>query len=266
MSHPGLTNQLPDKLPHKCSQIINNNDKMRMRPTPLHNVLGVSSSNAVACSSCVVVCGVSQGPQEGHNIYPLQCTPAVHSVMVQSEHRGIRDNANRAPIVSGLGSNPHLQIFKNGKWSMVFCKHVAIFTSDGVFFFRCWREMRLLCSPGASLPFLSHWGLYGNAICGASERAVQLPAPLRQELTAETSEQAGGQDSPLSDGCFLLALIDQRQSPPAVCHILTKWITDKSVGGNCSGDLTTSLRPQHSQMTSACLCITSPQLRVQAAF
>lgn len=58
LSHPGLTNQLPNKLPHKCSQIINNNYKMRVRPTPLHNLLGVSSSNAVACSSCVVVWGL----------------------------------------------------------------------------------------------------------------------------------------------------------------------------------------------------------------
>lgn len=55
------------------------------------------------------------------------------------------------------------------------------------------------------------------------KRATQSPALLRRGgglwgwkggcLTAETSEQAGGQDSPLSDGCFLLALIDQRQSP-----------------------------------------------------
>lgn len=131
--------------------------------------------------------------------------------------------------------------------------------------FRCRRETRLLCSPPVSLPFPSHSGLYGNAVCGASQRAAQFPAPLRQELTAETSEQAGGQDSPLSDGCCLLALIDQRQSPPAVCHILTKWITGKSVGADCSGDLTTSPRPQHSQMTPARLCMTLLQLRVQAA-
>lgn len=121
--------------------------------------------------------------------------------------------------------------------------------------FRCWRKMCLLCSLQVSLPFLFYWGLYGKAICGVSERAAQLPAPLRQGLTAETSEQAGGQDSPLSDGCFLLALIDQRQSPPTVCHILTKWITDKSAGGNCSSDLTTSLRPWCSQVTSAWLCL-----------
>lgn len=83
------------------------------------------------------------------------------------------------------------------------------------------------------------------------KRGTQLPAPLRQGLTAETSEQAGGQGSPLSDGCFLLALIDQRQSPPTVCHILAKWITDKSAGDNCSTDLTTSPGPQCSQVTSA---------------
>lgn len=124
--------------------------------------------------------------------------------------------------------------------------------------------MQLLCSPRVSLPFLPYWGWYGKVICGASERASPLPAPLRQELTAETSEQAGGQGSLLSDGYFALALIDLRQSPPAVCHILTKWITDKSVKADCSGDLTTSLRPQHSQMTSAWLCVTSPQLRVRA--
>lgn len=69
---------------------------------------------------------------------------------------------------------------------------------------------------------------------------VQSPAPLTQGLTAETSEQAGGQGSPLSDGCFLLALIDQRQSPPTVCHISAKWITDRA---HCSTDITTSLRP-----------------------
>lgn len=125
--------------------------------------------------------------------------------------------------------------------------------------------MRLLCSPPVSLPFLSHWGLYGKAICGASERAAQLPAPLRQRLTAETSEQAGGQDSPLSDGCFLLALIDQRQSPPTVCHISAKWITDKSAGADCSTDLTTSLRPQCSQVTSAWHCVAAAPMTIQAS-
>lgn len=127
--------------------------------------------------------------------------------------------------------------------------------------FRCRREMCLLCSPRMSLPFLSYWGWYGKAICGASERAAQLPAPLRQGLTAETSEQAGGQGSPLSDGCFLLALIDQRQSPPTVCHISAKWITDKSAGANCSTDLTTSLRPQCSQVTSAWHRVTAAATR-----
>lgn len=115
--------------------------------------------------------------------------------------------------------------------------------------------MCLICSLRVSLPFLFYWVLYGNAICGVSERAAQLPAPLRQGLTAETSEQAGGQDSLLSDGCFLLALIDQRQSPPTVCHILTKWITDKSAGANCSTDLTTPVRPWCGQVTSAWLCL-----------
>ena len=127
--------------------------------------------------------------------------------------------------------------------------------------FRCRREMCLLCSPRMSLPFLSYWGWYGKAICGASERAAQLPAPLRQGLTAETSEQAGGQGSPLSDGCFLLALIDQRQSPPTVCHISAKWITDKSARANCSTDLTTSLRPQCSQVTSAWHRVTAAATR-----
>lgn len=69
----------------------------------------------------------------------------------------------------------------------------------------------------------------------ASERAAPLAAPLRRQLTAETSEQAGGQDGLLSDGRFSLALVDQRQSPPpAACHVLTKRITDKSVGADCS--------------------------------
>lgn len=90
-----------------------------------------------------------------------------------------------------------------------------------------------------------------KAICVAFERPAKLPAPLSQGLTAETSEQAGGQDSPLSDGCILLTLIDQGQSPPTECHILTKWITDKSAEANCSSDLTTSLRPRCSQVTSA---------------
>lgn len=127
--------------------------------------------------------------------------------------------------------------------------------------FRCWSEMCLLCSLRVSLPFLSYWGWYGKAICGASERAAQLPAPLRQGLTAETSEQAGGQGSLLSDGYFLLTLIDRRQSPPTVCHIWAKWITDKSAGANCPTDLTTSLRPQCSQVTSAWHCITAAATR-----
>lgn len=75
-------------------------------------------------------------------------------------------------------------------------------------------------------------------------RAAPLPAPLRRELTAETSQNAGGQDSLLSDAAFLLALVDQRHSPPrAACHVLTKRITDKSVGADCSGSLSTSPSP-----------------------
>lgn len=129
--------------------------------------------------------------------------------------------------------------------------------------FRCRGEMSLLCSPPVSLPFLSYWGLYGKAICDASERVAQLPAPLGQGLTAETSEQAGGQGSPLSDSCFLLALIDRRQSPPTVCHISAKWITYKSVGAHCSSDLTTSLRPQCSQVTFGWHCVTAARMRNQ---
>lgn len=69
-------------------------------------------------------------------------------------------------------------------------------------------------------------------------------------LTGQTSQRAGGQDSLLSDACFLLALIDRRQSPPAESHILTKRISEKSAGADCSADLTGSPRAQHSQMTS----------------
>lgn len=66
------------------------------------------------------------------------------------------------------------------------------------------------------------------------KRATQSPALLRRggwvggRLTAETSEQAGGQDSLLSDGCFLLALIDQRQSPlPCVTSQLNGLVTNQ---------------------------------------
>lgn len=38
-------------------------------------------------------------------------------------------------------------------------------------------------------------------------------------VTAETSEQAGGQDSLLSDGHLLLALIEQKQKPNSVSHL-----------------------------------------------
>lgn len=147
---------------------------------------------------------------------------------------------------------------------MVFCQYVAIFTSDG--FIQMLEGNVPALQSASALPFLFYWGLYGKAICGVCEIAAQLPAPLRQQLTAETSEQAGGQDSPLSDGCFLLAFIDQKQSPPTVCHILTKWITDKSAGANCPTDLTTSLRPRCSQVTSACLCSTNKEITLNMIF
>lgn len=117
--------------------------------------------------------------------------------------------------------------------------------------FRCLRENRpaLQSLSVLAFPVLFRF-VYGKAICDASERAAQSLAPLTWGLTAETSEHAGGQGSPLSDDCFLLALIDQWQSPPTVCHISAKWITDKSAGGHCSTILNTSLRLQSSQMTS----------------
>lgn len=132
---------------------------------------------------------------------------------------------------------------------MVFCKYVAVFTLDG-FIQMLKRNVPALQSPSV-LAFPVLLKFVWESICGASEKAAQLPAPLRQGLTTETSEQAGGQGSPLSDCCFLLALIDQRQSSPTVCHISAKWITDKSAGVHCSTDVTTSLRPQCAQTISA---------------
>lgn len=124
---------------------------------------------------------------------------------------------------------------------MAFCKYVAVFTSDG-FIQTSEGNLPALQSPSVlAFPVLLRF-IWEN-ICGVFERAAQSPAPLRKGLTTETSEQAGGQGSLLSDCCFLLALIDQRQRPPTVCHIPTKWITDKSVGVHCSTNLRTSLRP-----------------------
>lgn len=76
--------------------------------------------------------------------------------------------------------------------------------------FRCLRENRpaLQSLSVLAFPVLFRF-VYEKAICDASERAAQLLAPLTWGLTAETSEHAGGQGSPLSDDCFLLALIDQ---------------------------------------------------------
>lgn len=120
---------------------------------------------------------------------------------------------------------------------MVFCKYVAVFTSDG-FIHMSEGNLPALQSPSVlAFPVLLRF--VWESVCGASERAAQSPAPLRQGLTSEPCKQAGGQGSLLSDYCFLLALIDQRQRPPTVCHISAKWITDKSVGAHCSTDLTT---------------------------
>lgn len=129
--------------------------------------------------------------------------------------------------------------------SMVFCKYFFHF-SWGLF--RRQSKRRLISSLLASSPFLCFRGLYG-----VSEWGLLTPASFREGLTAETSEQAGGQGSLLSDGCFLLACIDHRQSPPTVSHISAKWITDKSVGDHCCSGLTLTMRPEYSQVTSAWL-------------
>lgn len=160
LSRPGLTNQLPGDLPHKRSQVINNNNKMAMLPP--HPCTTLFAFPA-ATQWHVAPAGWSAGFLGVHGRVTT-FTPSYASLpytqgTVQSQHRGIRENANRAPIVSGLGSNPRgptSRGFQNGKRSMVFCKHVAIFTSDG---------------------FIQM--LQGNVAALQSRSVLAFPAPLR---------------------------------------------------------------------------------------
>lgn len=73
----------------------------------------------------------------------------------------------------------------------------------------------------------------GKPVALSRKAAAQSPALLRGRgsggevegevgrggVTAETSEQAGGQDSLLSDGHLLLALIEQKQKPNSVSRL-----------------------------------------------
>lgn len=67
----------------------------------------------------------------------------------------------------------------------------------------------------------------GKPVALSRKAATQSAALLRGRglwggggrVTAETSEQAGGQDSLLSDGHLVLALIEQKQKPNSVSHL-----------------------------------------------
>lgn len=129
---------------------------------------------------------------------PTSYTSSPHTQPRSKANTEVLEKTQTGPRLSPTWvSNPrlHLQEFQNGKRSMVFCKHVAMFTSDE-FMCSCFAVLRRPC---LSCPFELRMG----KPFVARLRAARLPAPLRQELTAETSEQAGGQDSLLSDGCSL---------------------------------------------------------------
>lgn len=113
--------------------------------------------------------------------------------------------------------------------------------------FRCRGEMRLLCSLRASSPFLSYWALYGRE---QHNRQILWDRGWQVKQVSKLVDRAA---------CWVIAvpywhLVTRGKDPPTVSHISAKWITDKSAGAHCSPDLTTSLRPHCSQVTSAWLC------------
>lgn len=77
-----------------------------------------------------------------------------------------------------------------------------------------------------SVPGLS-WSIevgMGKPVALSRKATAQSAALLRgrgwgRRVTAKTSEQAGGQDSLLSDGHLVLALIEQKQKPNSVSHL-----------------------------------------------
>lgn len=139
---------------------------------------------------------------------------------------------------------------------MVFCKYVAIFTWDG-FIQMLEENVPALQSDGVRafpVPLRSVWE--SHSWCVRKERHN------RQLCWDEVGR--GGPDSwnkwaswwtgqPAEWWLFLIGTYWPEAKPPTVCHISTKWITDKSAGADCFTDLTTSLRPRVSQVTFAWL-------------
>lgn len=138
------------------------------------------------------------------------------------EHRGL--------IVTASGSTPTAlkppiaSTGQNEQLSAVLCKYV-----DGLIQTSEWNRPVLQSASvrGVSVLFRFGW---------ESHLWHNLQLLLPQRLTAETREQSGGQDSPLSDDCFLLALIDQNKAP-LQSPIPAKWITDTSDRTHCSTQL-----------------------------
>lgn len=149
--------------------------------------------------------GLQSGSTAGSQQLPLLLlgTLAVRSKRAQREHGGVRENTNRAPIVPRTWVQTPLRPTSRGlrpermsgrQWCFVNTLPFSLQTG----LFRCQREICLLCSLRVSLPFLSPlrgrvWESHSRSVRMSS---AQLPAPLRRGLTAETSEQAGGQGRP----------------------------------------------------------------------
>lgn len=247
-----------------ASQIVNKRNKNGSLHPPTHRSRSVSSGNAAVCPSCVVVRGGFLKPPRGRSIYPLLHASSPHTQATSKANtEELGENTNRAPIVPDWGVQPpptsRSLRMEAAQWCFANTQPFSLQTS----FLRCGREARLLCSlrvctlscpieAGMGKPFV------------ARLRAAPLPDPFRPALTGPTSRRAGGQDGLLSDGCFLLALINRRQSPPAESRVLTKWISEKSGRGglfcrpNCPTERGAHPQPEDSSRTPS-------RPRVQAA-
>ena len=195
----------------------------------------------------------------------LLCSTAVCSVRAQRGHRGVRENTNRALIVTGLGWPPltapprgardrQTEKLINGVLQICHSFHVTWADSHG---------------GGKCARF---------AVCGYSclSKSIQVctvkpfvMCPKEQQFLWHGSWQLK-QVSKLVDRTarWLMTvsywhLLTGDKGPPTV-YISTKWITDTSSSNLCSTDLTSLLSPHSSQQNPVCLCDTAGPMANQA--
>ena len=81
--------------------------------------------------------GFSQGPRQGHGIYPSSSAPLRYAPREPKENTEVLEKTQTEPRLSltrvqpPTAPPPGVLDRENEQLSMVFCKYVAVFTSDG---------------------------------------------------------------------------------------------------------------------------------------